>query len=110
MAKIKTKSALQKMKDEAAEIVKEAKRRERQILEKIKEEEKEVYAEIGKKAIELFNKKISEDDFKSLLKKHEMLDEVEYKVEKNDKNKTDFSSENENNGTNNLNIGGHNDL
>ena len=95
MAKIKTKSALQKMKDEAAEIVKEAKRRERQILEKIREEEKEVYAEIGKKAVALFNRRISEDDFKNFLKKHEMLDEIEEVETKNDESKNDFSFENE---------------
>ena len=107
MAKIKTKSALQKMKEEAAEIVKEAKRREKQILEKIREDEKEVHAEIGKKAIALFNGKISEDDFKSFLKKHEMLDEVETK---NDESKNDFSSENENDGMGNLNSGVNNGL
>lgn len=107
MAKIKTKSALQKMKEEAAEIVKEAKKRERQILEKIKEEEREVYAEIGKKAVALFNGKMSEDDFKSFLKKHEMLDEVEVEVEKSDEDKTDFSSRNENE---NIGMGAHNDL
>ena len=83
------------MKDEAAEIVKEAKRRERQILEKIREEEKEVYAEIGKKAVALFNRRISEDDFKNFLKKHEMLDEIEEVETKNDESKNDFSFENE---------------
>jgi len=98
MAKIKTKSALQKMKDEAAEIVKDAKKRERQILEKIKEEEKEVNAEIGKKAVAFFNGKITEDEFKGLLIKHEMLDEVETK---NDETENDFSSENESVGSRN---------
>ena len=107
MAKIKTKSALQKMKDDAAEIVKEAKKRERQILEKIREEEKEVYAEIGKKAVALFNRKISEDDFKNFLKKHEMLDEVEEVETKNDESKNDFSSENKNK---NIGMGAQHDL
>jgi hypothetical protein len=85
MAKIKTKSALQKM----------------------KEEEKEVYAEIGKKAVTLFNGKMSEDDFKSLLKKHELLDEVEDEDEKSDEDKTDFSAQSQ---SENIGMGAQNDL
>ena len=107
MAKIKSQSEIKKLKKEAAEIVAEAKRRERKILEKIKEEEKESYAEIGKKAVALFNGKMSEDEFKNLLISYDFLEKVE---EKSDEAGTDFSSENKNNGTDNTNIGAQNDL
>ena len=90
--------------------MKEAKLREKQILQKIKEEERETYAEIGKKAIELFNGKMSEDDFKILLIKNCFLEKVEDENENENynivKTEKDFSSEK----ADNLNTGTNNEL
>jgi len=66
MAKIKSVSELEKLKREAAKIVKEAKEKERAILAKIKEEEKEVLAELGKKTVEFFDGKIDKDALKKV--------------------------------------------
>lgn len=68
MAKIKSMIELEKMKKEAAKKVANARRHEKQILQKIKEEENEIFAEIGRKAVALFNKNITENEFKTLLK------------------------------------------
>jgi len=82
MAKIKTLDEIGKMKKEASDIVAEAKRKEKEILKKVSDEEKEVFAEIGKKAVQFFNKKLSEDDFKKLLIKNNLLEKVEDESEK----------------------------
>ena len=99
MAKVKSMTELEKMKLEAAEIVKEAKRRERQILQKIKEEEAQIFSEVGKKAVALFNKKINEDEFKSLLKKYNLLDEFDEVETKSDEKVLHDGVESEDEGT-----------
>lgn len=106
MAKIKSLNEIKKLKAEAAEIVAEAKRKEKLLLQKIKEDEREAYAEIGKKAIELFNAKMSEKDFKTLLFKHGFLEKVEDK----DDEKDDLSSENETKKVDDLSFGANNGL
>jgi len=81
MAKLKTMTDIERMKEEADKIIEEAKKKERAIREKIKQKENAIYLEIGKKAVEFFNKKIGEEELKILLEKYNMLDEVEEKSE-----------------------------
>ena len=89
MAKIKSISELEKLKREAAKIVKDAKEKEKTILAKIKEEEKEVLAELGKKTVEFLNGKIDKDALKKVAVEFGFVEEVvEDDIEDEEETKT----------------------
>ena len=83
MAKLKTMSQVEKLREEVKKISREAKEKERVLLAKIKEEEKEIFLQIGERAVDFINGKIDKNELENFVKSVGLFKESEVLGEEN---------------------------